>query len=118
MKNLLGFLFSVGIILTIPTFADWGSNVDSIDAIKHWRMDDRIAHVRGTIAEVLGSDGFRLTDDTGEIRIRFSNKELREFHFHSGMRVEVRGRVEREHHHWDLEATAVKLHDHFVVGEY
>ncbi len=118
MKQLIKYLFSVGIFLSVPAFADWGSDIMSIDAIKHWHMDDRIAHVRGTIAETFGHEGFKLCDDTGEIKIRFTNNELRDFHFHSGQRVEVRGRIEREHHHWDLEATAVRLHDDSVIGHY
>lgn len=113
MKHII---LSLGLLLSIPVFAEWGSDIMSIDAVKHWRMDDRVAHVRGTIVETFGSDGFRMSDDTGELRVHFTNHELRDFHFHDGMRVEVRGRLAREHHSWDLEASAVRLHDKAVIG--
>ncbi len=106
------------LLLIVPVVADWGSEIMSIDAVKHWRMDDRIAHVRGTIVEVFEHEGFRMRDDTGELHVRFTNHELRSFHFHPGERVEVRGRIEREHHSWDLEANAVKLHDDAIIGYY
>lgn len=118
MNKVIQSILVLSLALSIPAYAEWGSDIMSIDAVKHWRMDDRIAHVRGTIVETLGSEGFRLCDDTGEIRVRFANHELREFHFSSGMRVEVRGRIGHEHHSWDLEATAVKLHDDAVIGHY
>lgn len=118
MKNVLKFLFTIGLLLTVPASADWGIDIMSIDAVKHWHMDDRVAHVRGTITEVFGREGFMLSDDTGEIRIRLSSRDLQDFDFHRDMRVEVRGRVLREHHHWDLDATAVKLHDDAVIGHF
>lgn len=118
MNKVIQIVLSLCLLLTIPAFASWGSDIMSIDAIKHWRMDDRIAHVRGMIVETLGSDGFRMSDDTGEIRVRFANHELREFRFSPGMRVEVRGMVVHDHHSWDLEATAIKLHDDAVIGHY
>jgi len=117
-KLLLQFL-AIGLCLTAQSFADWG-DTRSVEGIKSWSDTDREVHVLGTIREVYGSDGILLSDDTGEIRIHFTNGALRDYGFHTGQRVEVRGFVERrpfhEHHHWDsqrweLEANAVKLHD-------
>lgn len=118
MNKAIQIILSIGLVVATPLFATWGSDIMSIDAVKHWRMDDRITHVRGTIVETMGSDGFRMSDDTGEIRVRFANHELREFRFSSGMRVEVRGRIVHDHHSWDLEAQAIKLHDDAVIGLY
>lgn len=114
MKNTLVFILSF--LVSFNVFAEWGDNIMSVDAIKHWRMDDRVVHVRGTIIETFGSDGFKLADDTGEIRIHFTNQELRDFRFDTGMRVEIKGLVTRERHHrWDLEATNVRLHDGIII---
>ena len=91
----------------------WGSNIESVDAVKHWYMKDNTAHVRGTIIETFGADGFKLADDTGEMRVRFDNTT----HLHSGMRVEVCGEIERQNLAWDLRARSVRLSDNRVVGQ-
>lgn len=114
----------LGLLLSFSLFADWGDEIMSLDAVKHWRMDDRVVHVRGRIVETYGFDGFRIADDTGEIRVHFTNHELRDFHFKTGMRVEVKGLIVHEDHHhhewrdhhWDLEASSVRLHDGIVIG--
>ncbi len=107
MNKSIIFLFSL--LFYSSLFADWGSDILSVDAIKHGYLDDSAAHVRGTIIETFGRDGFKLADDTGELRVRFGNDQLRDFAFHSGMRVEVRGDAELEHNSWDLRASAIKL---------
>jgi len=120
MSHYYSLIFSFFMLLMAPVAAEWGSDIMSIDAVKHWEMDDRVVHVRGTIIELIGTEGFRMRDDTGELKVHYTNHELRDFPFHTGERVEVRGRIEREHRHhgWDLEATAVKLHDDATIGYY
>ncbi len=116
MKHFLPALFAFSLLFSLPAFAGWGSDIMSIDSVKHWRMDDKVTHIQGTIIETLGHEGFRISDDTGEIHVRLDNKELKDFHFHTGMRVEVRGRIEHEHHGWDLQANAVKIQDDTIIG--
>ena len=118
MKTITCIVLSMGLLLSCPLLAVWGSNVMSIDAIKHFSPNNRIAHVRGTIVENLGYEGFSLIDDTGEIRVRFTNNDLRHFSFHNGMRVEVRGRIELEHQACDLEASAVQVLNTALIGHY
>lgn len=116
VRSVIKFIFSLCLLLSIPAFAGWGNDIMSIDAAKHWIMDNRMIHVRGTVSEVIGSEGFKLSDDTGEIYVSFMNSALKNFCFHSDMRVEVRGKLEHEHNQWNLEATAIRLHDDSVIG--
>lgn len=118
MRTIASLVLSMGLVLSPPLFAVWGSDVMSIDAIKHWGCDNQLTHVQGTIVENLGSKGFMILDDTGEIRVRFTNNDLRHYSFHNGMRVEVRGKVVRDQQAWDLKATAVQILETALIGQY
>jgi uncharacterized protein YdeI (BOF family) len=104
-------------VLPFSLFAGWSSDdIRTIDSVKQWKMDDRVVHVKGTINRLDENKGFYLSDDTGEIRVALDNHELRDHHFKTGSHVEVKGRVDREHKHTDLKATAVKLSDGTIIG--
>lgn len=122
MKKAMQLLIAMGLALSTPIFAEWG-DITSIDGAKRWREYDRELHIRGTIREVYDRDGILVSDDTGEIHVHLTNSALRDYGFHPGMRIEIRGIVGRDHdgywehhhhwdrHHWEFEANAIRLHD-------
>src|SRR5262245_27953916 len=112
------FLVTVALATASALLANWGEDIESIHSVKHWDMDDRLVYVRGEITHRLADDGFMLRDDSGEIRVHLGNRALRDHDFHGGQHLEVKGRVEREHRHFDLEALQVKLHDGVIIGEF
>ena len=105
MSRAFLILLSISLILSLPLLASWGSNVMSADAVNHWRVQNQIAHVQGIITQVIDSEGFRLTDDTGNLDVFLSNNN---FHFHTGERVEVKGKLIQKQHNILFEATAIK----------
>jgi uncharacterized protein (TIGR00156 family) len=120
MKKTVQFLTVITLCLCscATAHAGWGEDLQSIKSVKERHMDDCIVYVKGEITDVIDDESFKLRDDTGEILVHLDNSELEKHRFHSGMRVEIRGRVDREHrHHYDLEATAVKFHDGTIIGK-
>lgn len=118
MKRVFALFIALYSLFVMPLFADWSEKIMSVGVAKHWTSDDRIVHLKGEIREVYGSEGFLLADDTGKLHVHLTNRSLQDYRFFAGQIVEVRGRIEREHRHWDIEANAVKLHDGTVVGHY
>jgi uncharacterized protein YdeI (BOF family) len=114
MRYIVPIFFSL--IITSQCYANWGMEVMSADAVRHWRVCEHMVHVRGKITEVFGAEGFTLADDTGDIQVRLTNRELIDFGYHKGMYVEVRGRIDKGHRQWDLDATGIKLHDDAILG--
>lgn len=120
MKKIAFGLFWSSLVAVIPLalFAEWSNDVKSIAEVREWKMDDRIVYVKGMISRLDADSGFYLADDTAEIHVHLDNKELREHNFKQGMRVEVKGRVVRDHHRADLNAHAVKFADGKIIGAY
>jgi len=109
-------IYALSFLLCVPAFGDWGSNIMSVDAVKHWLITNERAQVQGIIVEVVGPEGFILSDDTGELRVHLGNQSLCDFAFQPNMRVEVRGIVERDNPEWDLEASGVQVRRDLIIG--
>ena len=104
VSSLLVFIAS-----SLQLNAYWGCDIASIDAIKHTKSGHQPIHVQGRIEQILGTSGFLLADDTGEINVHFTNQALKKCHFMPGMLVEVQGKPLHDNSIWTLETSSLIL---------